>query len=102
MNIAEIVGAGVAVLALAGGGVGIYSTSKGEESLNKAHVATLLDSSKSVSEGLNKLSTKVSTLEVKQRHTEETQKQFLYSLRDLTNEVRKVNRHLLTLRGKDE
>ena len=99
MNIAEIVGAGVASLALAGGGISVYSSSVGKDSLTQEHVATLLESSKNVSEGLNDLSTKVSTLEVKQIHTEGTQEQFLYSIRDLTKEIRGVNKHLLILRG---
>ena len=99
MNIPEMISAGVATMAFALGGVSLYSSSVGKDRLTEASVATLLGSSKEVSEGLKELSTRVKTLEVKQAHTEEVQSQFLYSVRDLTNEVRKVNEHLLTLRA---
>lgn len=102
MNIPDIVGASVASLAFIGGGIGLYTSSQARDAVLDQRVEDLLTIAEKGSQRLTELSDVVNTLEVKQQYNESTQRELTVSIRDLTQEVRTVNTHLLMMKGHDE
>ena len=100
MNIPEVVAAAVASLALLGGGVGLYTTAKTNDSVIALRVETLITLSEKNSSEISELSKVVGTLQVKQVYTDKAHEEFMYDMRELANDIRRVSRRPLDEGGK--
>ena len=102
MNIPDIVTASITSVAFLGGGISLYSSSESRDALIEERVADLLIVAEKGSQSITGLSTAVNALEIKQKYNDKAQAELMYSLRDLTREIKGVNKHLLIMRGHDE